>query len=108
MLQQGRRERPSRKPIPQPYVGAHARKNQSSSPSMTAELIPAAPQAERATANVLRRTAIRVLNLEPDQATPAMPARKDRNRERHQTTTATLQMCEGLQCPDRRGPSRLA
>ena len=38
-------------------------KNQSSSPSTTGELIPAAPQAERATANALRTTAIRVPNL---------------------------------------------
>ena len=61
-------ERPNRKPIPLPHVGDCARKNQSSSPSTTAELIPATPQAERAIANVLRRTAIRALNPEPDQA----------------------------------------
>ena len=55
---------------------------------MTAELIPAAPQAERAIANVLRRTAIRVPNPEPDQAVPAMRARKARNRALRRTTSA--------------------
>src|SRR6476660_4348977 len=80
MLQQARRERPSRKQIRQPHVGGRARKNRSSSPSTTAELIPATTQAERAIANVLRRTATRVPNPEPDQAAPATRVRKAQNR----------------------------
>ena len=105
MLQQAQRERPTRKSIRLRHVGGRATKNQSSSPSTMGELIPGAPQAERAIANVLLLPAIPALNPGPDQEAPAMRARKDRNPERHQTTSATLQMWEGHYCPERRRPA---
>src|SRR4030095_4782857 len=72
MLQQARKERLNHKPIPRPYGEDCARKSRSSSLSMMGELIPAAPQAERATANVQPLTATRAPNPEPDQGAPAM------------------------------------
>src|SRR6266536_5254443 len=89
MLQQARLEQPSRKPIPLSHASDRARKNQSSSPSTTAELIPATPRAERAIANVLRRTATRVPNPEPDQAAPATQVRKAQNRALRRRTSAS-------------------
>src|SRR5436190_3079516 len=89
MPQQARTERLNRKPIRLPHVGDCARKNQSSSPSTTAELIPATPRAERAIANVLRRTATRVPNPEPDQAAPATRVRKAQNRALRRRTSAS-------------------
>src|SRR5258705_5007017 len=93
MLEQARREQPSRKQVRQPHVGGRARKNRSSSPSTTAELIPAAPQAERAIANVPRRTATRVPNPEPDQAAPATRVRKAQNRALRREASAEPRKC---------------
>src|SRR5438552_16568811 len=90
MLQQARMERPNRKPIPLSHASDRARKNQSSSPSTTAELIPATPRAERAIANVLRRTATRVPNPVPDQAATATQVRRDGNRAPRRRTSASF------------------
>src|SRR5436309_7767451 len=95
MLQQARKERLSHKPIPLPYADDRVRKSRSSSLSMMGELIPAAPQVEPATANVLRTIATRGRNPERDQEAQAKRVQKDRNRALRRRASAELRKyCE--------------